>query len=156
MRGSAVQIEVVLLHVFTVVALAVRQSEQAFLDDWVLAIPERECETEPLAVVGNAGQSVFAPVVGARPRLVMAEVVPSIAIFAVILTHGPPLAFAQVWSPFFPWSVGVGRVVETLLFAVHDVLWLVLMGWLKVALEATRGARPRRRTPLNQGRARPA
>src|SRR6476660_6622827 len=41
----------------------------------------------------------LAPAVGSRPRLVMAEVVPGFAPFAVVLTHGPPLTLAQGKDP---------------------------------------------------------
>src|SRR5258708_38585519 len=45
---------------------------------------------------------VLAPVVGARTRLVMAEVVPSVSIGAVVLPHGSPLALGEVGSPLAP------------------------------------------------------
>ena len=51
------------------VALAVGQAEEPFLEDRVLAVPEREGEAEPLLVVGDPGQSVFAPAIGARAGL---------------------------------------------------------------------------------------
>ena len=74
-----VEVEVVFLHVLAVVPLAVGQPEQAFLEDRILPVPQRQREAEPLAVVGNAGQAVFAPAVGARTGLVVGEVVPGIA-----------------------------------------------------------------------------
>ena len=45
MRWRRVEIEVVLLHVLAVVAFAVRETEQAFLDDRIFAVPERERDT---------------------------------------------------------------------------------------------------------------
>ena len=102
MRRRAVEVEVVLLHVLAVIALAVGQAEQALLEDRVLAVPEREREAEPLLVVGDAGQAVLAPVIGARARLVVAEVIPGVAVFAVVLAHGAPLPLAEVGPPFLP------------------------------------------------------
>ena len=71
-RRRAVEVEVVLLDVLAVVALAVGQAEQPLLEDRVLAVPEREREAEPLLVVGDAGEAVLAPAIGARARLVVA------------------------------------------------------------------------------------
>ena len=75
-----VEVEVVLLDVLAVVALAVGQAEQPLLEDRIAAVPEREREAEALAVVGEAGEAVLAPAVGARARLVVAEVVPGVAV----------------------------------------------------------------------------
>ena len=79
-RRRAVEIEVVLLHVLAVIPLAVGQTEQPLLKDRILAVPERQSEAKPLPVVAEARQSVFAPAVGARARLVVAEVVPRVAV----------------------------------------------------------------------------
>ena len=46
-RGG-VEVEVILLHVFAVVALVAGQAEGALLQDRVAAIPQRERETQPL------------------------------------------------------------------------------------------------------------
>ncbi len=106
-RGRAVEIEIVFLDVFAVVALAVGQAEQTLLEDRVFAVPQCDGETEPLAIVGDAGQTVFAPAVGARPSLIVREVVPGVATFAVIFADGSPLPFAEIGPPFFP-RVGSG------------------------------------------------
>ena len=44
MRGRAVEVEVVFLDVFAVIALAVGQSEQPFFEDGIVAIPQRQAE----------------------------------------------------------------------------------------------------------------
>ena len=107
----AVEVEVVLLDVLAVVALAVGQAEQPLLEDRVLAVPEGQREAEPLLVVGDAGQAVLAPAIGARAGLVVGEVVPGVAALAVVLAHGAPLAFAEVGPPLFP---GDGSLLEPL------------------------------------------
>src|SRR5262249_6087459 len=94
MRRGAVQVEVVLLHILTVVALAVGQPKQPLLQDRILSVPERHSKAEPLFFIRNAGQAVLAPTVSARMRLLVAEVIPRIAILAVILPHSAPLALA--------------------------------------------------------------
>jgi hypothetical protein len=92
MGGRTVEVEVVLLDVFAVVALAVCQPEQAFLEDRVLAVPQSQGEAESLLVIGNAGQAVLAPTVSARAGLVVAEVIPGIAAFAIVFADRPPIA----------------------------------------------------------------
>src|SRR5262245_35129312 len=102
MGGSAIKIEVVLLDVLAVVALAVGQPEQALLQDRVLAVPQGQGEAELLLVIGDAGQAVLAPAVGAGAGLVVAEVVPGVAALAVVFADGSPLPLAEVGSPFLP------------------------------------------------------
>src|SRR5207247_2810553 len=91
-RRRRIEIEVVLLHVLAVVRLAVGEAEQPFLDDGILSVPQRYREAEPLLVVGDAREAVLAPAVGARPRLIVAEVIPRNAALAVVFANGRPLA----------------------------------------------------------------
>jgi len=102
------------------VALAVGQAEQTFLQDGVLTVPKGHCEAEPLVVIGEARQPILAPPVGAGAGLVVAEVVPGIAAFAVVLADGSPLALAQVRPPLFPGGFLRARVVEADLFGGHE------------------------------------
>ena len=53
MRGRAVDVEVVLLHVLAVVALAVGEPEQPLLQDRVALVPQRQREAQPLLVVAR-------------------------------------------------------------------------------------------------------
>jgi hypothetical protein len=46
-----------------VVRLAVGQSEEAFLEDRVLAVPQCEGKAEPLLVVGYSGDAILTPAV---------------------------------------------------------------------------------------------
>src|SRR5262252_6786388 len=66
-RGSAVDIEVVLLHVFAVIAFAVGKSEETLLQDGISLVPKGKSETEALAVVRNSSEAVFSPSISARP-----------------------------------------------------------------------------------------
>ena len=120
MGRRAVEVEVVFLDILAVIALAVGQAEQAFLEDRVLAVPQGEREAEPLLVVGDAGQAVLAPAIGAGAGLVVAEVVPGVAAFAVVLADGSPLAFAEVRPPFLPGGFLGTRFVESNLFCGHE------------------------------------
>ena len=118
--GVAVEIEVVLLDVLAVIALAVGQAEQPLLEDRVAAVPQREREAQPLLVVADAGEAVLAPAVGARARLVVGEVVPGVAVVAVVLADGAPLPLAQVRSPLPPRREAVARQLQAVpLFAAR-------------------------------------
>src|SRR5262249_16068514 len=62
---------------------------------------------------------VLAPTVGARPCLIMGEVVPRIASCAVILPHRPPLPLAEIRTPFLPRDVLLTCFFQAFLFGVH-------------------------------------
>jgi hypothetical protein len=119
-RGRAVEVEPVLLDVLAVVALAVGQAEHPLLEDRVGAVPERERETQPLALVADAGDPVLAPAVGARARLVVREVVPRVAAGAVVLAHGAPLALAEVGPPGLPRNRAGTRLLQARVFRRSD------------------------------------
>ena len=65
---SAVQIIVVFLDIFAVIALTVGESEQAFLQDGVLAVPHGQGEAQQLLVIADASQPVLTPVISPRSR----------------------------------------------------------------------------------------
>ena len=97
-----VDVPPVLLGVLAVVALVAGQAEDPLLEDRVAAVPEREREAEPLLDVGEAGQAVLAPAVGPRAGVVVREVVPRLAVGAVVLADRAPLPLAQVRAPQVP------------------------------------------------------
>ncbi len=100
-RGG-VEIIIELLDVLAVVALAVGQAEQPFLQDRVLAVPERQRQAQPLMLVAEPGDAVLAPAIGPRARLVVREILPGVAVGAVVLAHGAPLALAEIGPPALP------------------------------------------------------
>ena len=110
-----VDVEVVLLDVLAVVPLAVGEAEHPLLQDGVTPVPEGEGETEALAVVGDPGDAVLAPPVGPGTGLVVREVVPGVAVLAVVLADRPPLPLAQVRAPLLPRNAGLAGVVQALL-----------------------------------------
>ena len=123
-RRRAVDVEVVLLHVLAVVALAVGESEEALLQDRVALVPQRQRKAQPLLVVADSAETVLAPLVGAGARLVVREVIPRVAVFAVILADRAPLPLAQVGSPFLPGDLRLARLVQALLFR-HILDWSI-------------------------------
>ena len=102
MGRRAVEIEVIFLYVLAVIALAVGQAEQPLLEDRVLAVPQGERKAQPLLVVAETGEAILAPVIGARPCLIVGEVVPGVAVLAVVLADRAPLTFTEIWPPLPP------------------------------------------------------
>src|SRR5262249_7623048 len=88
-------------------------------EDRVLAIPQGQGEAESLLVIGNTSQAVLAPAIGAGPRLVVAEVIPGIAAFAVVFADGPPLPLAEVRSPLLPGPTRLSRFIQPPVFCCH-------------------------------------
>ena len=101
-RRGVVEVVVVLLHVLAVVPLAVGQAKEPFFEDGIGTVPEAHGKTEVLGIVRDAGNPVLPPPVGAGPCLVVREVGPGVAVLPVILSHRPPLPFAQVGPPPTP------------------------------------------------------
>ena len=103
-RGGRRGVEVppVFLGVLAVIALAVAQAEDALFQERVATVPERQRETQPLIDVADAGESVLVPAVGARAGMIVREVVPGIALGAVVLAHRAPRPFAQVGAERLP------------------------------------------------------
>src|ERR1700733_11783086 len=100
MCRRTVDVEVVFLDIFAVVRFVVGEAEHALLQDRVALVPQRQREAQNLLLVAHTAESILAPFVGARARLVMREVIPGVAVFAVVLANRAPLPFSQIGSPF--------------------------------------------------------
>jgi hypothetical protein len=101
-RRRAIEIKVVFLNVFAVVGFVVGQTEKPLFKDGIIAVPQRQREAQHAVTVRNSRQPVLAPAVGARARLVVGEIIPGVAVRAVVLAHGSPLPLAQVRTQLFP------------------------------------------------------
>jgi len=104
-NGGGIQVVIELLAIFSVIALRIGKAKETFFEDWITPVPESEGEAEPLMVIAEAGESIFAPTVRTAARLVVGKISPRIAIRAIVLAHGAPLAFAQVRPPFAPETI---------------------------------------------------
>ncbi len=128
MGGGAIEVPPELLHVLPVVALFIGEPEHPLLQDGIAAVPQREREAPELAVVAETRDPVFAPAIGPRPGVVVRQVVPGVAIRAVVLAHRAPLPFAEVGPPALPALIGgleaatLGRIEEIEVVAVLGVV----------------------------------
>jgi hypothetical protein len=64
-RGCAIEVEVVLLDILTVVPLAVGEPEQGLFQDRILLVPQRQRKAELLLIITDAPEPVLTPAVGA-------------------------------------------------------------------------------------------
>src|SRR5882724_9751124 len=76
MSRSRVEIKVILLEVFTMIAFAAGETEGALFKDRITAIPERQRKTDQLMAIADARESVLVPAIGARSRVIVWQVVP--------------------------------------------------------------------------------
>src|SRR5271169_6891981 len=104
MAGHSVEIPPIFLHVLAVVSLRAGQPERALLQDRVTAVPQRQAQAQPLLHVAEPGQAVLTPPVGARPSVIVRQVIPRLAVRAVVLPHRAPLALAYVRPPPVPFA----------------------------------------------------
>src|SRR6185437_3012770 len=95
-RRGGVEVVVKFLDVFAVVPFGVVEAEQAFLQGIVAAVPQGERNAESLFVIGEAGQAIFPPAVGAGVGMLVREEIPGVARAAVIFADRTPLAFGEV------------------------------------------------------------
>src|SRR6516162_413837 len=122
MRRRAVEVKVVFLDIFAVIAFAVGQAEQTFLQDRVSAVPQGKRKTQLLVIITDARQAIFTPTVGAGTRLIMSEIVPRIPVLAIIFPNRTPLSLAQIGSPFLPRDTCLTRSVQAFLLGSFDII----------------------------------
>ncbi len=118
-RRRGVEVVVALLHILAVVAFAVGQSEQPFLENWIAAIPERHRETEPALAIGDSQQTIFAPAVCPAASMIVRKILPAIAALRVIFPHRAPLPFGKVRSPTLPILLAKRIFRQTKRFGIH-------------------------------------
>src|SRR5439155_27140150 len=97
-----VAVDVVLLPVCAVVGLGVVEPEEAFLQDRIDAVPEREREAQPLLIVRETREPVLSPTIRAGAGVLVGKVPPGIPTVSGVRPHRAPLAFAEVRPPAPP------------------------------------------------------
>src|SRR5260221_743532 len=108
--------EVAFLHVLAVVAFRRRQAEKTFLQNRIALIRESWGKDEQLIAIANAGDAVFAPTICLAPRQVMRQVIPGVAIGAVVFANRRPSTIGDIGSPATPIAFIVGDFAEPVVF----------------------------------------
>src|ERR1051325_1439108 len=103
------------------ISLVASQAKEPFFQNRIATVPQCEGETDLLMTVGDARNSIFVPTVGARPRMIVREVIPGTAIRTVVFAHRAPSAFAQIWSPTLPVLRPSPGLFQSLLFRSHRI-----------------------------------
>ena len=116
-RGRGVEVVIKFLHVLAVIALGVGEAKKSFLENRVLAIPQRDGKAEVLQAVANARDAVLAPAVGATASVVVRKIFPRRAAGRIIFAHGSPLALGQVRPEKLPRLHAVLLLVEADFFS---------------------------------------
>src|SRR6476659_8670999 len=101
--------------VLAVVPFRVGQAEEPLLDDPVPAVPHGDGEAQPHLVVAEAGDTILTPAIDTGARLVVGKAVPGVAVRAVILANGAPLALAEVGPPCPPRDAVLTGLTQALL-----------------------------------------
>jgi hypothetical protein len=115
MRGSIVDVKVVVLHILAMVSLQGIDAKQSLFEMIVSAVPEGGRETEDLIAIADAGDAVLAPAVGLGPGRVVGEVCPGIAVGGVVFADGSPGAIGEVGAKAPPPGAVVLNGVNALL-----------------------------------------
>ena len=131
-RRRGVEVEVVLLHVLAVIALAAGDTEEPLLHDRIAAVPEREREAQPLVVVRDAGQAILSPAIGPGARVLVGEELPGGPVRAVVLPDRAPLPLGHVRAPPLPVRGPLPRLLESPLLRrdappLHARHWATLL-----------------------------
>src|SRR5207245_5886372 len=100
--GRVVKVEVIILDVLAVIAFVAVETEEALLEDRVVAVPQRNGEAEKLVAVADARDPVLVPAVGAGAGVINGEVFPRSAIGAVVFAYRPPRPVPEKRSPPVP------------------------------------------------------
>ena len=134
MRRRGVEVVVELLDVLAVVALGVGQAEQPLLEDRVAAVPQRQGEAEQALGVADAGDAVLAPAIGPAAGVVVREVVPGLAVRAVVLAHRAPLPLAEVRPPAPPGMLRATGFLQALCSAFMTPILGTVFGTLSATI----------------------
>ena len=91
MCGRGVQVVIELLAILAVIALAVGQTEKTLLENRIASVPESKREAKSLVVIGESGDAILAPSIGAAAGMVVREVLPGIAVLRCSLRALSPI-----------------------------------------------------------------
>src|SRR5277367_2310184 len=129
-----IEVVVILFYILAVIPFPIAQTEKALFEDRIFLIPHGERKTDVLMAIAETGNSIFAPAIGPGAGVIVREIIPGIAIRAVIFADGPPLAFGEVRSPTLPVDGPISARLESLSFRCRG-----RAGWHRLAVDYTLG-----------------
>ena len=96
MRRGGIEVPPVLLDVLAMVALRVGQTEESLLEPVIATIPQRDREIEEAITVGQAGDAVLTPAIGACVGMLERERLPGIPSGRIVLADRAPLPAREI------------------------------------------------------------
>src|SRR5262245_63109772 len=91
--------------------------------------------------ITDASDPVLVPTIGARSGVVMRQIVPRGAVWAVVLPDGAPGPFAEVWPPALPMRLLQPRFFQSSFFSGHRSLRIPLHRSANLQVRLMRQAR---------------
>src|SRR5882757_1666507 len=116
MRRRRIQIKILLLHILPMIAFVPVQAKQPFLQNGVAPIPHRQTKTNHLMAIADAPNSVFAPSISSRTRMIVRKIFPRRAARAVVLAHRSPLPLGKIRPPALPILLAITRLFQSFVF----------------------------------------
>ena len=113
MRRGGIEVPPVLLDVLAMVALRVGQTEESLLEPVIATIPQRDREIEEAITVGQAGDAVLTPAIGACVGMLERERLPGIPSGRIVLADRAPLPAREIGPPQSPRGIGRRCVRQT-------------------------------------------
>src|SRR6516162_11868503 len=114
--GRGIEIEVILLYIFAVIAFISCEPEKTLLQDRILAVPQGQSKADQLMTITDTAKPIFAPTICPRARMVMGKIIPGGATGAVVFPHCAPLPLAQVRAPPLPVHSALPRFLQPCFF----------------------------------------
>src|SRR5271170_835699 len=119
MRRCTVEVEITFFYVLAMIAFFAGEAEEAFLEDGVALVPQRDGKADQLAAIADAGEAIFVPAVGSGAGVIVGKIFPGTAVGAVVFADSAPGAFAKVGSPTLPVALAVAGFGEPDLLVGH-------------------------------------
>src|SRR4051812_39700996 len=102
MGRRGVDVKIKFFHVLSMIAFAIGQPVEPFLEYWIFSIPESRGEAKDLVAVAKTGNGFFSPSIRIASCHVMVYKIPGFAIGAIIFSHRTPLPVRNIRTPLFP------------------------------------------------------
>jgi hypothetical protein len=92
MGRNIVEIVIELFYILPMVSFLIAKTKEPLLQDGVFPVPKANGETKVLKKVGDTPKPVLSPMIGPAMRMIIREIMPCIAIRAIIFPDRSPLS----------------------------------------------------------------
>ena len=85
MCWGGVKVIIEFLHILAVIPFMASDTVETFLDDRILAVPERKSKAKALVIIADTSNSILSPPVCARSGMSVRKVGPCVSVMRVVL-----------------------------------------------------------------------